>query len=349
MNKKILLIPSYYPDYHLPNLIASLDKVHFNEIVIVDDGSGLGYNDIFEQLRIFGCHIVTHEENKGKGAALKTGIAYSIETFGKGNAYVTCDSDGQHSPDDIVKVALALDEYEDRLILGTRSFGGDNVPLKSYLGNSITSFVFRLSTGVSCKDTQTGLRGIPACLEELALNEDGDRYEYEMNFLNDAASLVPFHFVDIETIYLNDNKASHFRPLKDSLLVYHRFIRFVIASLTGSVVDLVAFALFCLLMGMNYAGFIMTATIAARILSGIVNFLMNRYFSFCSQGKMSGEMFRYFVLFVVQMILSGMIVSLLSSRSPYIIVTKAVVDSLLFIASYIIQKQWVFKKELSYD
>ena len=76
------------------------------------------------------------------------------------------------------------------------------------------------ATGVSCNDTQTGLRGIPASLIPLALRCKGDRYDYEMNFLTEAVKSAPLLMIPIETVYEDGNKGSHFRPVRDSFLIY---------------------------------------------------------------------------------------------------------------------------------
>jgi len=62
---------------------------------------------------------------------------------------------------------------------------------------------------------------------ELALSEEGSRYEYEMNYLMDAVHFAPVKYVPIETVYEDDNRASHFRPVVDSCRIYSRFLRFL--------------------------------------------------------------------------------------------------------------------------
>ena len=84
----------------------------------------------------------------------------------------------------------------------------------------ITSTLFKFGTGIACSDTQTGLRGIPPRLVPLALSTEGDRYEYEMNFLVEAVKTAPLVMIPIETVYENGNAGSHFRPVRDSLLIY---------------------------------------------------------------------------------------------------------------------------------
>lgn len=186
MERIVILIPSLNPDEHLLKLLGKLKQTGIEDIIVIDDGSEESCSGVFRQVKALGCLTVSHFENRGKGAALKTGIRCAIQKFGKGNAYITADADGQHLPEDICRVAQTLQQHPDSLILGVREFHRKEVPWKSRWGNQITSVFFRLTNGISCPDTQTGLRGIPPCLEQLALLEEGERYEYEMNFLVDA-------------------------------------------------------------------------------------------------------------------------------------------------------------------
>ena len=108
-------------------------------------------------------------------------------------------------------------EHPEGLVLGVREFAG-KIPFRSRLGNVWTRALFRLVTGISLRDTQTGLRGIPRGLFERLLGIPGDRYEYELRMLVDAR----FHpspplQVPIETVYIDGNKSSHFRPFEDTV------------------------------------------------------------------------------------------------------------------------------------
>jgi glycosyltransferase involved in cell wall biosynthesis len=267
-----------------------------NDIVIVDDGSSKRIHegiDIFFELEELGCIVYRHETNLGKGAAIKTGIKGAIEMFGDNIGVITCDADGQHLPIDIKRVANTLYDNPSSLVLGTRDFNKDYVPKKSKYGNKITSAFFYLTKKKKCPDTQTGLRGIPSCLLTLALEEQGKRYEYEMNFLSDAADMVDMIYVPIETVYEDGNKTSHFRPVRDSLLVYSRPIRFASSSLLSTVFEYVLFILLTLIFGSG--AFLVQS--GSRIASGIVNFLLNKYWSFGSKRSGSKELIRYSILF----------------------------------------------------
>ena len=367
---QVIIIPALNPDEKMLRVIRDLQAYGFERIITVDDGSEAAYRQLFEEAQSLGCVVIRHEQNRGKGAALRTAMRTAQELYGE-VSFITVDADGQHLPEDILHVAEAMELHPASLVLGTRDFSGGHVPKKSLLGNRITARVFRLTTGIDCPDTQTGLRGIPSCLTDLACETTGNRYEYEMNFLMDASQRVPFISVPITTVYEDGNKCSHFRPVRDSILVYKRPLRFVASSLTGAVCDVLLFALLLYFLTGQWnvsagqsisgsslvqpgtggaAGFqqytygahvILFATIAARIGSGIVNFLMNKYWSFESRASGRREMLRYGILFAAQMFASAGLAMLLSLVMPSV-AGKMIADTSLFFISYVIQQRWVF-------
>ena len=216
----VIIIPAYAPDEKLIGLLEALERSGLTRIVVTDDGSGPEYTPVFIRAGELGCVVVRHQHNLGKGAAIKTGIEKAVREFGPGIGIITADADGQHLPQDIIRISDALTAYRDHLILGVRDFSGENVPIRSAFGNRITSALFRFGTGITCSDTQTGLRGIPPKLVPLALSTEGDRYEYEMNFLVEAVKETPLIMIPIETVYEDGNAGSHFRTVRDSLLIY---------------------------------------------------------------------------------------------------------------------------------
>lgn len=216
MNNIIVVIPAYEPDDSLIGLIERLGA-DFDRFIVVDDGSKTA-DAIFERVAgMSGVTLLRHEVNRGKGAALKTAFAKVIADFPDAAGVVTVDADGQHLPEDVANVAKATRENPGRYTLGVRAFSG-NVPLRSRFGNAWSRYFFFLLTGVMIYDTQTGLRGMPRDLLPELVAMPGDRYEYEMRMLVAAArkKLKPVQ-IQIKTVYLNDNKASHFNPIRDSL------------------------------------------------------------------------------------------------------------------------------------
>lgn len=339
-----IIIPAYKPNALLTSLTKDLIAMNFHQIVVIDDGGQAEFAALFSELKQLGCHVLHHEINQGKGAAIKTGIRYAHDTFLNIHGYVTCDADGQHPAADIFNVAKVLDEHPNALILGTRDFSLDNVPRNSRLGNRFSSFYFKLATGVTCRDTQTGLRGIPLSLTKLALDLPENRYDYEMTFLTRVAKEAhPILPVTIATVYLDDNSSSHFRPFIDSIRIYKEPIKFAMASLFSAGIDLLVFTLLTTLIEDTVLRVVFYATIAARLTSGIVNFMINRLWSFRNINSIKRQFFRYLALYITQLGLSIAFVSLLSHLPIHLTLVKVIVDSLLFIGSFFIQKNWVFK------
>lgn len=343
--KAVIVIPALNPDKNLIALVEKLREADF-QVVVVNDGSSEEYNDIFDALKWrFHCDILHHPQNMGKGAALKTGIRYAWVSYPDSCGYVTADADGQHSAEDISKVAAAIEENPEGLVMGTRDFGGKDVPFKSKWGNLITAFVFRLSTGRKCPDTQTGLRGIPKQYAELCLEIPGDRFEYEMNMLMQfVKQKIPFTLVPIATIYLENNRATHFNSVRDSLCIYLNILKYSMASLSSAVIDLTLFTIFTAFFGTLASG-IFASTALARLISGIVNFALNRNWVFQSKNNHRKEMAKYSLLFFCQMMASWVLVAWLNRLFAHPTICKVFVDTGLFFLSYQIQKRYIFHNE----
>ncbi|WP_195989669.1 glycosyltransferase family 2 protein [Clostridium sp. D53t1_180928_C8] len=203
----IIIIPVYCPDKRLINLIKEIrNKVDF-PIIVIDDGSGDKYSNIFlESKKFSNCLLYHNNINKGKGATLKNGVAYAIDKFPNNCGYITCDADGQHSAEDIINIADILIKNPSSLILGIRDFSLNTIPYKIRIRNRISSLLLYFISGSKCSNTQTGLRGIPRSKETLFLSEPGDKYDFEMNFLASIAkSSVEIKEVPIKTTCIDIN------------------------------------------------------------------------------------------------------------------------------------------------
>ena len=114
--KTVVLIPAYKPELRMLDVIAELSAYEF-DLVVVDDGSGDGYRTLFDEASKSAV-VLRHEVNRGKGAALKTGIGYIDRHYQKPYVIVTADADGQHRTEDIVKVSRVAADHPDSLVLG---------------------------------------------------------------------------------------------------------------------------------------------------------------------------------------------------------------------------------------
>lgn len=211
----IILIPSYHPDYELIKLLQNIDKKY--PVVVVDDGSGIAYQNIFETVKKY-AHLISYEKNMGKGYALKTGLKYIDATY-KNYIVVTMDSDGQHTLKDAIMLCDYVKDNLGTIALGKRHFN-QKAPLRSRIGNALTRKIFKYLTKNYIYDTQTGLRAFSYQLTNYLLKTPGYRFEYEMNVLLNLKKDIPYKEIPIETIYLDSNKSSHFHFLKDSLKIY---------------------------------------------------------------------------------------------------------------------------------
>ncbi|MDR1913482.1 MAG: bifunctional glycosyltransferase family 2/GtrA family protein, partial [Clostridiales bacterium] len=301
-----VVIPSFNPDERLIQLVEETRSLFDPIFIIVNDGSDTKANWIFDKLESIGCDVLPHSANRGKGAALKTAAHHITKFYPDIDGYITADADYQHNPEDIQKVAFALSANTDSIILGVRNFDGKDVPTKSKWGNRITSAVFYLQTGIKGLDTQTGLRGIPRKWIHRCEQIEGERYEYEMNVLLEMAKIgVRFVKVHIQTLYIEQNRSSHFRPVKDSALIYREIMKFSLSSFICAGIDLSLFSLFRAFIFQDSAAGIIFSTVAARLLSGTINFFINRNVVFQSKGELSRSWIKYAVLFTCNMFISG--------------------------------------------
>lgn len=279
----IILIPAYKPDESLVRLAQQITELDAHaEILVVDDGSGSTYVPIFTELAIRGITIITHPANRGKGAALRTGLAWA-RAHRPDHIVVTADADGQHLPRDILRVGAKTERMASigtrALVLGVRilpdtraEFTEPTVPLRSRVGNALTVGFFTLATGTRIADTQTGLRGFTTQMIDWALSLRGDKYEYEFSMLLRASRAgVELIELPIVKVYEPGNPSSHFRPIRDSARIYAPLLGFLVSSCTGFIVD--ALALFALV-GASFA--LLPAIVLARIISALTNFSINR-------------------------------------------------------------------------
>ena len=132
--------------------------------------------------------------------------------------------------------------------------------------------------------------------------------------------------------------------VRDSWLVYRRPLTFALAAGASTLVDLGAFWLLGKLLGDGRAR-VFAASVMARLLSGGVNFFLNKKVTFRSRGDTKKESLRYLILFLAVMLVSGGTVALLSRLPVPTVLIKIVVDVLLFAANYIIERKWVFRRE----
>lgn len=354
MKKTLVLIPALNPPENLIEYIKELKENGLNEILIVNDGSSDNFKFIFENAQKMGCVVFEHEKNLGKGKALKNGFKYFLENYNLEdfNGVVTADSDGQHKVEDVLKISKQLDENVRNLILGCRNFDDDIVPARSKFGNKVTINVFRIFYNKKISDTQTGLRGFPNNILKEMLEISGDKFEYETRMLIYCFdNNIKIDEVEISTVYFNNNAETHFNAITDSARIYKvifsSFLRYLFSSISSFVVDVTLFTLF-LIFFKNYfqiSKAIIFSTIFARVISSIFNFILNKNYVFNSKIKIKNLIFKYYLLCICIMLSSAFFTSIIWSLLKINeTVVKIFVDLFLFLMSYSIQKNYIFKR-----
>ena len=345
--KVYIVIPSLDPDEKLQKTVEGLREVGFDRFLLVDDGSNKKNRKFFPPEEE-GLTLLRLSQNRGKGAALKTAFRHLIHNCDDVAGVITVDGDGQHLPKDVLACKEELLSNEDTVILGCRDFSLPDVPARSRFGNKSTSLVFKLLCGINISDTQTGLRAFPASMLPLLIKIEGSRFEYETNMLLKFGQKgIKWKEVKIDTVYIEENKTSHFHPIKDSIRIYKFVLSYFISSIVSFVTDIAAFYILCRLLSSLLLGFTEAASTAlARVISSFVNYSINRKKVFKSEAKAKDTLLKYYALAVPQMLISAglvtMLSALLSTGAGGSTLIKIVVDTVLFFLSYRIQRSWVF-------
>ncbi len=192
------------------------------DVVVINDGSTDGTSAAAEAA---GAHVLEHEVNLGKGAALKTGFEYAVA---KGyDAVVTMDGDGQHDPSAIPDFLDALDKCDADIIVGTRMHAVGEMPKLRIWTNRTTSRIVSLLAGQEISDSQSGYRLIKVrVLRDIVKSFVTTRYDTESELLIRAARRgYSTAAVAITSIYTG--AVSHINPIVDTL----RFVRLVSRSM----------------------------------------------------------------------------------------------------------------------
>ena len=355
-----VVLPSLDPDEKLIAVIDGLLEHGFSDIILVNDGSKPENLHYFtEQAEKHPqIHLLHHPVNRGKGAALKTAFTWFLENRPDGLGVVTVDGDNQHHPAD-TRACCENMLKTGHITLGCRDFDQPDVPARSSFGNKTTSMVFKIFVGMTISDTQTGLRAIPRDALEILNTVAGDRFEYETNMLLAfKTNGIPFDEVKIRTVYIEENASSHFHPIRDSWRIYKlilaHFFRYTLSSILSAVVDTAAYSLLSKILSGILAGLSLTAVcgVAARVISSLLNFFLNKKVVFRTNVDTRKAMLRYYMLAVPQMaaqvLLTQGAYALLNIGDDQTFLRTllyVVVMSVLYVVSFMIQQRWVFAPE----
>lgn len=344
-NTHIALIPAYQPTDMMIELLRDIKSRGFF-IVVVNDGSSKEYDEIFTKAKQYAV-VLNHNVNRGKGRALKTGLEYINNKFKSDYIVVTMDADGQHKTFDALRLCKAAEQTPNALILGSRGLK-NKAPLRSRAGNAITRTVYRLSTGHSIYDTQTGLRAFSSCLVSELISIPGERFEYEMNvLLNLSQKDIPIREIEIETVYYNNNSASHFNAVKDSYRIYKEILKFSASSFIGFLVDYFLFSLLSFVTaGLSQAISVVISNVGARVVSAAVNYTVNRKFVFKSSNSVIKSAIQYFMLAAAVLAGNTLVLSLFTNIlgvNQYL--AKLCTEIMFFILNWLVQRYIIFRRK----
>ncbi|MEO6873597.1 MAG: glycosyltransferase family 2 protein, partial [Opitutaceae bacterium] len=193
------------------------------QVIAVNDGSTDGTKEVLDAVareypgRV---HVLGWSSNQGKGAALIEAFRYVAEMM-PSPIVVTLDGDGQHQPRDIARLAQTLAAEECELVIGER-LAREKMPLRSRVGNMATAGLIQWVYPAAPEDTQSGFRAFaPDFVREIVKVVPAGRYETELRILLLALrQRRRIGSVTIPTLYIDDNRLSHFRPLVDSWRIY---------------------------------------------------------------------------------------------------------------------------------
>ena len=334
-----ILIPAYRPGPQLPALVEELIQKGASRIVIVDNASGPDYAAIFDRCAAFPqVRILRNHRNLGKGASLKAGMRYLLESGPGGCGVVTADADGQHHPDDILETARVLAQNPECLVLGSRKFEGP-VPLRSRVGNNCTRVLVRLILGQRLQDSQCGLRGIPVKLIPYLLELPSNAYEFELDVLV-AAKHLGLSVIEqsIRTIYEPGNPSSHFDPIRDSMKIYFVLFRFSLLSLLTAALDNLVFYF-----AYHGLAIVLSAQVISRGAAMLFNYRAARKAVFLSHEPHKVLFPRYISVVLASGAASYGLIRLLGYFfSIGAIPAKIIAESLLFALNFVLLRDFVF-------
>lgn len=220
-----VVIPAYNEAATVRDLAARA-LAYCPRVIVVDDGSTDGTAPALAGL---GVSLLRHDANRGKAAALWSGIQLALAQAAAG--VITLDGDGQHAPEDIPRLIAAAQRHPDRVIVGARRADRSQAPLSRYCANRFADFWLSWTCGQRLTDSQSGFRLYPAGLfRGLTLDHDkAHGFVFESEILIEAAWRgVRVAEVPIAAVYLPGNRRSHFRPvdvLRITRMVAGRLLR----------------------------------------------------------------------------------------------------------------------------
>ncbi len=333
-----VIVPAYNPDEKLIGVIEDIKSYNIDRIIVVNDGSKEECNKIFDAIEK-DATILVHKENRGKGIAVKTAMKY-IRDLRIEDKVLIVDADGQHKMSDGIKLIEALELGKREFVTGRRNFKAE-MPLKSKVGNLINKYTFMMLSGKKVSDTLNGLRAFGTDLIDFLLSIEGERYEYEINVLVQCVkNKVEIKEVDIDVLYFEGNKSSHFRALIDSVRIYGTMFVYLGSSLISFVIDYISFLIMLFI-----TNHLVVSNIVARLISATCNFILNSKVVFRKKKITLKQVLQYVLLAICVLAVNTTLLHIITDKLPMPAITKIITEVVICIFNYIIQKKVIFKKE----
>lgn len=213
-----ILIPVYNEEKAISHVLCKICEVIDDtyEIIVINDGS----NDNTAALAsTYPCRIVRHEKNRGKGAAMQTGILHA-----RGERIIFIDGDGTYPPQAIPQIAAQLENYD--LVRCIRSEGRDNIPLINRTGNLIFDWILKTLHNIDGTDLLSGLYGVKkSCLIAMHLESIGFDIESEIAC---KAKIMDLKELSIPVQYQQRQGEKKLRPFRDGLKILSRILLLVV-------------------------------------------------------------------------------------------------------------------------
>jgi glycosyltransferase involved in cell wall biosynthesis len=209
-----ILVPAYDCAATLGAVIVGA-RAHELPILVVDDGSR---DDTVAVARAAGADVLQHPVNRGKGAALVTGMR---ALFARGFSHaLTMDGDGQHLPREIPTLLAGAAAEPTAIVIGVRRRGSQEVAGINLFGNRFANLCVRSAAGVPLSDTQSGFRVYPLATT-LRLPKQGEHFEYEStSIIFSARAGVPIRSIPVDVYYPPvAERRSHYRKVLDTLRI----------------------------------------------------------------------------------------------------------------------------------
>ncbi|HEY7112855.1 MAG TPA: glycosyltransferase family 2 protein [Thermoanaerobaculia bacterium] len=207
----IALVPAYQAAATVGPVVRGI-RASVPRVLVVDDGSTDGTAGEAERA---GAEVLRLPENRGKGGAVRAGLARALAPSSDATHVAFLDADGQHDPADLPALLAAAAAGED-FVIGSRMEEPDAIPAYRYRTNEIGSRILTRMTGLEVEDAQSGYRVVAAdLLRRLDLNAHGYIIETEI-LLKAARHLARFTHVPVRAIY---GGGSHYRPFRDTWII----------------------------------------------------------------------------------------------------------------------------------